>query len=138
MPSVDFPFRSFRHSHLGVLYRPHATIELQHANRIIRGPFLVDSGADTSVIGYKVGLALGLQLEIDEPLDKLGGAASGIPVVYRMVQMRIGPYQVESRMAWAIGYQVKSILGRLDVFDHFNIDFRQSERRTIFKPTARV
>lgn len=52
--------------------------------------------------------------------------------------MRIGPYQIECRVAWAIGSQVKSILGRLDVFDHFNIDFRQSERRTIFEPTANV
>ncbi len=138
MPLVEFPFRSFRHSRLGVLYRPHATIELQHTNRIIRGPFLVDSGADTSVIGYKVGLALGLQFETDEPLDRLGGAASGIPVVYRTVQMKIGSYQIESRIAWAIGYQVKSILGRLDVFDHFNINFRQNERRTIFEPTASV
>ena len=116
MPSVEFPCQSFHHSIFGVQYRPYALIALIYGKKAIPEYFLVDSGADTSVIGYTVGLRLGLTFKTDEPLYQLRGAASGVAVVYRTVQMRIGPYQIESRVAWAIGYQVKSILGRLDVF----------------------
>lgn len=61
MPSVEFPCQSFQHSIFGVQYRPYALIALIYGKKAIPEYFLVDSGADTSVIGYTVGLRLGLK-----------------------------------------------------------------------------
>lgn len=136
MPSVEYFYYSFPHPTLGVISRPYAPIELSYNGTTVRVAFLVDSGADMSVLPYKTGKDLGLKLRHDDLFYTLGGAATGIPVVYRVLQMNIGPYQIDCRVAWALSHQAKAILGRMDVFKKFNIEFRESEDRTIFTPVT--
>jgi hypothetical protein len=35
---------------------------------------------------------------------------------------------------WALSDDVPNILGRQDVFDRFNIEFRQYDKKVIFRP----
>ena len=50
MPSIEFPFRPFRHPLFGMQYRPYALIILQNDSYFFQEYFLVDSGADVTVL----------------------------------------------------------------------------------------
>ncbi len=48
--------------------------------------------------------------------------------------MRIGNREFEARVAWALEENVPPLLGRTDVFEEFDIRFRQRSRITEFRP----
>jgi hypothetical protein len=48
--------------------------------------------------------------------------------------MEIGDIRFLSTVMWALSDDLPNLLGREDVFDCFHIEFKQSERRTIFRP----
>jgi hypothetical protein len=52
-----FRYRPER-SHLGTIYRPVATVIVEHKEIIIELPLYIDSGADISMIPYRFGKSL--------------------------------------------------------------------------------
>ena len=130
--AIEFEFRPFWHPLFGEQYRPYAVLQLSHAKYSVWADFLIDSGADVTLIPYKVGLNLGLNIQLDEPVYTLGGVAMGLPVVYRTIQVQIGVHEISCRIAWALSERAPSVLGRLDIFDTFHVEFRQEERKTVF------
>ena len=130
--AVEFEFRPFWHPLFGEQCRPYATLQLSYAERSVWADFLIDSGADVMLIPYKVGLNLGLSVRLNEPVYTLGGVAMGLPVVYRTIKVRIGVHEISCRVAWALSEKAPAVLGRLDIFDAFHVEFRQDERKTVF------
>ena len=130
---ITFPFVKFYSENLGIIKRPFAKVELISSDKKIILPMLIDSGADVSIISYENGLELGLALEKDEYISDLGGISGSIPVVYRMLQMQIEDYLFDTKIAWSLGKKVPEILGRVDVFDKFDIELKQAEGVVIFK-----
>lgn len=63
----------------------------------------------------------------------LGGIAGGVPVVYRKVKLQIEEIKFSCRIAWAQTNEVPSVLGRIDVFNKFDIEFKQKEKKVLFK-----
>ena len=47
--------------------------------------------------------------------------------------MRIGDMELEPRVAWALIEETPPLLGRLDIFDKFNITFKEKEGKIIFE-----
>jgi len=130
--AIEFEFRPFWHPLFGEQYRPYATLQLSCAERSVWADFLIDSGADVTLIPYKVGLNLGLNIQLDEPVYTLGGVAMGLPVVYRTIKVQIGVHEISCRVAWALSERAPAVLGRLDIFDAFYVEFRQKGRKTVF------
>ena len=128
-----FPFLEFETENLGILKRPFALVHLAHSERIKSIPMLMDSGADVTVISHKIGLELGLELEKGEELVSLSGAVGNFPIVYRSIQIQIGDSQpFLAKVAWS-QIEVANVLGRIDVFDRFDIELKQAESTLIFK-----
>ncbi|MEK9149089.1 MAG: retropepsin-like aspartic protease [Candidatus Desantisbacteria bacterium] len=94
---------------------------------------LVDSGADITLIPKKVGKELGFTLKEGEEPDSLGGVTGSTPIVYRQLKIRIGKFEFDAPVAWALEERVPFLLGREVVFDKFNIEFKQAERKVIFR-----
>jgi hypothetical protein len=46
--------------------------------------------------------------------------------------MKINEKEMEIRLAWCMNEDVPLILGRLDIFDKFDILFKGREKKTIF------
>jgi len=113
--------------------RPYAFVEIRYGEQSNRERLLVDSGADFTVIRKNIGLALGFSLEENEEIKELGGIGGGIPAVFREVEMVIGEYRFSAKIAWALVENIPLILGQKDVFDHFNIEFRKSNRQVVFR-----
>lgn len=93
----------------------------------------IDSGADITMIPLSFGKLLGLKINKNE-VNKIGGIRGSVPVAYRKLRMEIGDYQMIINVAWALIEDVPPLLGRADVFDKFNIAFKQTKRIVEFQP----
>uniref|UniRef100_A0A7C6AA10 Uncharacterized protein n=1 Tax=candidate division WOR-3 bacterium TaxID=2052148 RepID=A0A7C6AA10_UNCW3 len=51
-----------------------------------------------------------------------------MPVIFQTVEMKIGKYEFETEIAWALTEEVVPLLGRNGVFDKFNVYFKQSRQ----------
>lgn len=60
-------------SPLGTIYRPVATIVIEHKGALIELPFYIDSGADISMIPFRFGKALRLEQNPNDRLRKIKG-----------------------------------------------------------------
>ncbi len=130
---ISFPFVEFFSENLGIVKRPFAKVKLITSDSEVILPMLIDSGADVSIISYERGLKLGFKLSQDEKIYTLGGISGGISVVYRNLQMEIGELIFDAKVAWSLAEDVAEILGRLNVFEIFDIELKQAEKLVIFK-----
>ena len=110
------------------------TLQADHGE-IEKSQMLIDSGADFSLIRCQAGKELGLSRSDEEVLlfaQGIGGRAS---YLLRRIRLVIDGHPVSAMVAWCQDEDIEEmIVGRQDVFDAFHIEFRQSERRVIFKP----
>jgi hypothetical protein len=123
---------------LGELWTPIVPVIWEHHGRIIVAEMVCDSGAFLTILPLTDGLNLGFTLQPHERVQSGQGAgASALPYVARRVTMRLGRYAVSVRIGWLQNDLTPALLGRVDVFDEFHVEFRQSERRTRFRRCRR-
>ncbi len=130
---IIFTYRKERGKITGTVYRPVAKVYIKsiEGEWIPFAPY-IDSGADITLIPYTLGLKLGFR--ISEEITNLHGVRGiGLPVEVRKVKMRIGNVELEPRVAWALIEEAPPLLGRLDIFDKFNITFKEREGKIIFE-----
>lgn len=97
---------------------------------------LVDSGAFLTVLPYTVGAALGLVQDTTDLIEQARGfGGSDVSYVLKRLRMDIGPYAFEVRVGWAQTEEA-FVMGRLDVFDRFDVEFRQHDRQLVFRPLS--
>ncbi len=115
-------------------WKPRVRVELRYerwaAHRL---RMLVDSGSDISIIGHSQGIGFGFRHDpADQPttISGLGGTVEGFR---RNATMTIAGHTFEAPILWAQVDNVPAILGREVVFDLFDIEFRQADRRVIFR-----
>ena len=136
---IAFRFIPVLSRNLGLVYRPYGQAKLIHtegsgdAESIVEETFLIDSGADITVIPRRAGIELRLASVEKDELQRLGGISGSILMAYRQVEMEIGGHRFSCTIAWAQTDSVPFILGRFDVFDEFNVELRQKERVTFFE-----
>jgi hypothetical protein len=100
---------------------------------------LVDSGADISLISQKAGNELGLQRSEEEELLSAQGIGGRVSYLMRRLAIVIDGHSVSTSVAWCQDPEIDDmILGRKDIFDAFNIEFRQREGRIVFMPVGDV
>lgn len=135
MKPILFPYRKEK-SPSGTIYRPVAKIKLFGPNTIqLEQSFYIDSGADCSLIPFGVGEILGLKTK--GRAQRIGGIGGFIEIFHSRVKMSIGNFQFYCLLAWAQTERVPCLLGREDVFDHFNVLFNQKQKRVAFYPLGK-
>ena len=128
-----FPFIEFKTENLGKILKPFTIVSLIHSHIEAEEIMLVDSGADVTLIPKALGRKLKLPPPKKSELKLLSGIAGGVPVVYREVEIKIGTVAFCARIAWAQTEDAPSVLGRCDVFDVFDIEFKQKDKKVLFK-----
>ncbi|MBC6431307.1 hypothetical protein FM036_10995 [Nostoc sp. HG1] len=115
-------------------WQPNYYVKLKHRDIEVSTIMLVDSGAELSLISFKVGQDLGYALADAESTllaETIGGR---VEYVLRNVEMTIDEHSFIATVAWLQtntgGEQL--LLGREVVFDKFNIEFRQADEQIIF------
>ena len=116
-------------------WQPFKSIKLKGIDKEIVIDMLIDSGADCSLISYGTGLKLGLSLYPLEDTLEARGIGGKVDYVIRKLEITIDNYTLQAPVAWVQNQEcTDEIIGRLIVFDYFNIDFRQSEEKIVFTP----
>ncbi len=131
---VEFPYRPERGLGGQIIYRP-------VAEALLRGPtgkeiyeyLYVDSGADHTLIPYRLGRYLDLSAGESE-VHEIRGISGAVGVIYLDIHVEIAGVAFPARAAWAQLEEVPLLLGRADIFDRFEITFRQALRVVLFRP----
>lgn len=120
-------------SNLGPLLRPIANVILE-ANRIkVEASMYIDSGADITMIPFRFGKSLGFrQKPSDKILEIKGVSGGGVPYIVKRVRITLGNKKFNIRLAWALIEEVPLLLGRMDIFDKFEIIFNENKEYIIF------
>ena len=130
--TITFRYRSEKSEIFGVVKRPVAKVYFKtREDKWVPCFMYIDSGADFTLIPYRFGLMLGF--EIEKKVHEIYGVGGGIPVILKPALMRINDKMLNVRMGWSLREDVPFILGRLDVFDKFNVQFREKEGMVIFE-----
>lgn len=117
----------------GSIKRPVADVYLKTKSKswIEFHPY-IDSGADLTIVPLSLGKLIGLELNKNK-VEQIGGIRGSIPVVPTRCQIRIGLEEFPINIAWALVEDVPPLLGRTDIFDRFEITFKQKDGKIIFK-----
>ena len=121
-----FEFTEEMSSSLGAVYRPLMKVGLKDVDGIIfEISIIVDSGADITVLSKRVGDIMGIDVEEGEEKIFRGIVGEIIAYVHR-IPLFIDGKELEVRVAFALA-EVPNLLGRLDIFRNFEINFRKEE-----------
>lgn len=115
------------------MWRPIIRVRLISSGTTVNHYFLVDPGSDITLISKSVGEELGFIFEKGEHIDLISGITGGVSVVYRRLKLQIGNFKFMIPVAWAFQDEAPLLLGREVVFDRFDIEFKQAERKVVFR-----
>ena len=131
--TFEFDYKKEFSSLLGEIFRPVAKVQFLNKNgEWISEYMYVDSGADFTLIPYKLGEFLGFEIE-DHRIIEVQGINGVVSVMPKKIKMKIGDHEFEAQVGWCQIEEVPLLLGRTNVFDEFNIEFCQKEKKTKFK-----
>lgn len=131
---ITFKYRAERGEFDEVVYRPVATVEFLSQNgEWIRAHPYIDSGADVTLLPLSLGRLLGLEIKGEGLRELRGVSGHGVPVIFHSLRIKIGPFDFEARVAWALIEEVPPLLGRAGVFDYFDVTFKQRDGEIAFE-----
>lgn len=95
--------------------------------------FLLDSGADTTMLSLRLAEKLGLYYNRLLKIRFFGIEGRGINAYRGRILVKIGGVELGIRCYFAESDDPTLLLGRLDLFDKFNITFDSSQKQIIFR-----
>lgn len=95
----------------------------------------IDSGADITLLPFSFGKLLGWK-KSGKRRERIGGIAGAIEVFNISCKVKIGGKKFAIKAAWAQTEEVPALLGRADVFDKFDVMFRQRRKEIIFRDSV--
>ena len=130
---IEFPFERRASKRFGQILKPIIPVRVIGPGRGVNIFMLLDSGADISLIPYSVGETLGLELDMANRSEVQGIGEGSVPYILSQVRLKIENVEISVRIGWALIEEIPFILGRLDVFQKFAIEFREFENRMLLK-----
>ncbi len=130
---IEFPFEARYLERFGQILKPIIPVTLIGPKRSVNIFMLLDSGADISFIPYSVGETIGLELNLANRREVQGIGEGSVPYILSQVRLKIADAEISARIGWSLIEEVPFILGRLDVFQNFSIEFREFENRILLK-----
>ena len=126
---IVFKYRKETGRRGATIFRPVADIEFKSvAGEWIECHPYIDSGADVTLLPLSLGRLLGLEIDKDKIEELYGLGRQGIPVILKNVDVKIGVYEFETEIAWALSEEVVPLLGRIGIFDNFHVSFKQDQK----------
>jgi len=131
---VEFPYRPERAPGDQVIYRPVAKVIFYGpSGRAVTQLLYIDSGADHTVLPYRLGRYLGLD-QLGGEVREIHGISGAVGVIYAAIDIELAGKRFTAQIAWAQLEEVPPLLGRTDIFDQFEITFRQADKVVVFQP----
>lgn len=129
---LDVPVPTTTRTPEGKVSRPYALIQLKLPDGSFQPmSLIVDSGADVTVLPFSAGGLLGKEVKKGERFP-IGGIQGSLDVYLHEVEAKLGSHSFKMTVAFAESDTVPSLLGRMDVFDLFDVTFKQRILETGF------
>lgn len=130
--SIEFPLTRFR-TKFGTVYRPVVSVVLTGGQYRRTFKFILDSGAEFTMVPQRIGKFAGLDLEEFTSLTVTGIEGGRIAGKLAPLELRIGKSSgVTVRCFFAERDDAPFLLGRADFFDRFNIFFDARRKKMVF------
>jgi hypothetical protein len=131
MEEKGFPYQKEDSVLFGVTYRPVVDFEVKTRFGWIPVLAYADSGADITLLPSSFLYFLNAKFT-EEEVKEIGGVGGGrVPVIVREVELRMCEEVIRVKVAIALIKDTPYLLGREDIFSHFDICFRN--KKTYFK-----
>lgn len=136
---IEFPLREIK-TEFGPLLDP--TIELQVKTTVgyRRFRFFLDTGADFSMMPNSAAELLGLNLDEAQEREVTGIEGSKVSVRLGSITLKMGVMEATIPCLFSSIESMPFLLGRMGIFDRFNIVFDNQRKRVIlesFSPEAK-
>ena len=130
--TVEFPLSPLK-GREGIVPEPILPVGIQtpHGEKLY--DFLLDSGADATLLPRSVAREVGIDLHSCPTSTTQGVEGRGITIYHAALSVRIGPWIEKVRCAFASHDRIPPLLGRLDIFSRFTITFDARCRSIRFK-----
>lgn len=130
---IQYAWREEASESFGKVMRPVAEIHIRDKNDQWRAiTMYVDSGADVSIVSRGFGELFGHNIAKGKKIKLKGvGGEHIIAYIHKMVLL-IGKHEVQAEVAIADVDDIPSILGRKEVFNSFEIQFKNLKKCTRF------
>ena len=129
-PPIIFPYKVYK----GIAC-PIIGLEVRGPKGRLRTEAFVDSGASISVFLIKEAGELGIDFQKGKVVYSTVGDGSCIPVYLHKLLIKIGNIPFKATVGFSpklgIGF---NLLGRKDIFEHFDVTFSDSARTISFAP----
>ena len=133
MRPVVFPYKTYR----GIPC-PIVSVGLQGPLGWIHVEAYVDSGAFLSIFSVQEAAGLGVDYRKGKPVLITVGDGRTIPVYTHRLPLQLGSTRFPATIGFSPGLGVGfNLLGRQDIFTHFDITFSDATRCMVFRPVAR-
>lgn len=130
---IDFAWREEISESFGKIKRPVAEIFIKDKSNIWRAlTMYIDSGADASVINRSYGELFGHDVEKGKRIRMKGFGEEEIISYIHSMDILIGRNEVAIKVAIAENDRVPNVLGRKDIFNVFEIQFKNTKECTRF------
>jgi len=130
---IDYSWREELSEALGKVSRPVAEIHMKDKHNNWRAiTMYIDSGADISIISRSFGELFGHHVEKGRKIRLKGISAEHLIAYIHKVSILIGKSEVEIEIAIATSDNVPNILGRQQIFNLFEIQFKNKKACTRF------
>jgi hypothetical protein len=128
---IEFPFLERHSEKFGRIRKPIIPVRMIGPKGSLTLFMLLDSGADISMIPYSAGEEIGLEVNMASRGEVQGIGEGSVPYMVGQVNLEIEKISLSVRVVWALIEEVPFILGRLDLFNALNIEFREYKNKII-------
>ena len=130
---IKYSWREELSQSLGKIKRPVAEIHLKDKNNIWRAlTMYIDSGADISILSKSFGELFSHNIKKGQEIRLKGINNCNFLAYIHTFEIRIGKNEERIKIAIAQNDEVPNILGRFDVFNLFEICFKNKSQQTTF------
>ncbi len=130
---IDFAWRDELSESFGRVKRPVAEVFIKDIKGDWRAiTMYVDSGADASVLNRSFGELFGHNVKKGQRIRMKGFGEEEIIAYVHAMELKIGKHEVKAKVVIAENDKVPNVLGRKDIFNIFEIQFKNLKECTRF------
>ncbi len=128
---LTFPYR-YKQIEYGKIFNPYVRIPVKTSFSWQDLWFLVDSGADTTMLTVSIADQLRLDIDKTKKTQLFGIGEKSVSAYPGKIMIKIGKYTVDLRIYFIDSEDTTLLLGRLDFFDRFNVCFDSKHEQVVF------
>ena len=118
----------------GTVYRPIIVVRLEHETRVRNFEFLLDSGADYSLLSKECAEELGMDFDTGKKREVKGISHSAIHCVEKKVSMTVPGFDAPFESMVLVSRELRllhNLLGRDNFFIKYRIGLDQKEKKLV-------